>query len=176
MKKKLCIYTIGHSTRTLEEFLEILKRYKINQVVDIRTIPKSRHNPQFNMKPLAYFLRNHLIGYRHQKNLGGLRHSKKDSINIAWKNLSFRGFADYIQTEEFKKGLEKLIKTAQNKTVVIMCAEAVPFRCHRSLIGDSLLIRGFKVKDIYTKTNAKFHKLTPWAVVNGLEITYPEKG
>lgn len=176
MHSKLCIFTIGHSTRSLEEFLEILKKYKITELIDIRTIPKSRHNLQFNHDNLAHYLRNHHIGYRHQKNLGGLRHTHADSINTAWRNASFRGYADYMQTPEFNEGLKELMHTAHEKTVVIMCAEAVPWRCHRSLIGDALLIQGFEVQDIYSLSSAKPHKLTPWAVVRGTSITYPKKG
>ncbi len=166
MNKKLRIYTIGHSTRTLEDFLEILKQYAITELVDIRTIPKSRHNPQFNEHELAHVLRNHHIGYRHQKNLGGLRHAHADSLNTAWRNASFRGFADYMQTEEFKKGIDEIIKLANEKTVALMCAEAVPWRCHRSLIGDALLVYGLAVEDIYSKAICKPHTLTPWAVVH----------
>lgn len=173
MSKPLCIFTIGHSTRSIEEFLEILKHYNITQLVDIRTVPKSRHNPQFNKKSLAHVLRNHHINYRHQKNLGGFRHACKDSINTAWRNASFRGFADYMQTDDFKKGVEKLIEIAHKKTVVIMCSEAVPWRCHRSLIGDALLVRDIKVEDIFSLTSVKPHELTPWAVVKGTTITYP---
>lgn len=174
-KNKVCVYTIGHSTRSLEDFLEILKQYQISEVIDIRSIPKSRHNPQFNEHELAHFLRNHHIGYRHQKDLGGLRHTHKDSINTAWRNASFRGYADYMQTDEFKKGIEKLIEVAHHKVVVIMCAEAVPWRCHRSLIGDALLVRGIHVEDIYSMTSIKPHTLTPWAVVDGIKITYPSQ-
>lgn len=173
MRKELVIFTIGHSTRTIEEFLEILKHYHINELVDIRTIPKSRHNPQFNGPELAHVLRNHHIGYRHQKNLGGLRHAHTDSINTAWENASFRGFADYMQTDTFKEGIDELINIAQHKTVAIMCAEAVPWRCHRSLIGDALLARAVKVEDIFSLTSLKSHTLTPWAVVHGTTITYP---
>lgn len=172
--KKIPIFTIGHSTRSIEEFIEILKHYNITELVDIRTIPKSRHNPQFNESELAHVLRNHHIGYRHQKNLGGLRHAQTNSINMAWENASFRGFADYMQTEEFKEGIKELIEIAQRKTVVIMCAEAVPWRCHRSLIGDALLVHEIEVEDIYSITSIKPHKLTPWAVVNKTTITYPK--
>lgn len=175
IQKKITIFTIGHSTRPIEDFLEILKHYAITEVVDIRTIPKSRHNPQFNGPELAHVLRNHHIGYRHQKNLGGLRHTNPHSINTAWRNASFRGYADYMQTEEFKDGIKELIKIAQEKTVVIMCAEAVPWRCHRSLIGDALLVREIEVEDIYSITSSKPHTLTPWAVVNKTTITYPYK-
>jgi len=174
IQKKITIFTIGHSTRSIEDFLEILKYYNITELVDIRTIPNSRHNPQFNGQELAHILRNHHIGYHHQKNLGGLRHTNINSINMAWRNASFRGFADYMQTEEFKYGIEELIKVAHKKIIVIMCAEAVPWRCHRSLIGDALLIRAIEVKDIYSITSIKPHKLTPWAVVDKTTITYPK--
>lgn len=173
--KKLCVFTIGHSTRSIEEFLEILKHYNINELIDIRTIPKSRHNPQFNGPELAHTLRNHHIGYRHEKKLGGLRHAHKDSINMAWENASFRGFADYMQSEDFKDGIQELIEIAHHKTVAIMCAEALPWRCHRSLIGDALLVRGIEVEDIYSITSHKPHELTPWAQVHGSTITYPKK-
>src|SRR5579863_4038549 len=173
MDKILCIFTVGHSTRTIEDFLKLLKHYHITELVGIRTIPKSRHNPQFNSQELAHVLKNHHIGYRHQKNLGGLRHTHVGSINMAWHNASFRGYADYMQTEEFKNGIKELIKIAHEKTVVIMCGEAVPWRCHRSLVGDALLVRGIEVEDIYSITSMKPHTLTPWAVVEGTTITYP---
>lgn len=173
MNKPTRIFTIGHSTRSLEDFLAILKHYLIAELIDIRTIPKSRHNPQFNGPELAHFLRNHHIGYRHQKNLGGLRHTHADSINMGWHNPSFRGFADYMQTSDFKDGIEQLIKIAHEKTVAIMCSEAVPWRCHRSLIGDALLVRAIEVDDIFSITSTKPHTLTPWAVVGGTNITYP---
>lgn len=173
MSNTLQIFTIGHSTHPIEEFIDILKHYHITEIIDIRTIPKSRHNPQFNGPDLAHALRNHHIGYRHQKDLGGLRHAHANSINMGWKNSSFRGYADYMQTPEFQEGIETLIKIAHEKTVAIMCAEAVPWRCHRSLIGDALLARNIKVEDIYSMTSAKPHTLTPWAVVHGTTITYP---
>jgi uncharacterized protein (DUF488 family) len=175
MNKKLQVFTIGHSTRSLEDFLAILKQYHITELIDIRTIPKSRHNPQFNGDQLAHVLRNHHIGYRHQKDLGGLRHAHKDSINTAWENASFRGYADYMQTDEFQNGIQELIETAHHKTVAIMCAEAVPWRCHRSLVGDALLVHKIDVEDIYSITSVKKHTLTPWAVVHGTTITYPKK-
>lgn len=173
MSKALTVFTIGHSTRSIEEFLELLKQHNITELVDIRTIPKSRHNPQFNGPELAHVLRNHHLGYRHQKNLGGLRHTVANSANMGWHNASFRGFADYMQTPEFAEGINELIKIAHTKTVAIMCAEAVPWRCHRSLIGDALLVRGIQVEDIFSLTSVKPHTLTPWAVVHGTTITYP---
>jgi len=167
------IFTIGHSTRSIEDFLEILKHYRITELIDIRAIPRSLHNPQFNGQELAHSLKNHHIGYHHLKKLGGLRHTHADSINTAWHNPSFRGYADYMQTEEFKDGLELLIKIAYEKVVVIMCSEAVPWRCHRSLVGDALLVQGIEVDDIFSITSIKPHKLTPWARVRDTVITYP---
>ncbi len=173
--RQLTIYTIGHSTHTIDEFLAILKTHGIEQIVDVRTIPKSRHNPQFNSDALEKSLKAEGIGYLHMPKLGGLRHAKKDSLNRAWENASFRGFADYMQTEEFEEGLQDLIDLAQQRKTAIMCAEAVPWRCHRSLIGDALLVRGIDVADIMSKSSVKPHTLTPWAEVSGTGITYPKK-
>jgi len=170
---KRVVYTIGHSTHTQEQFIAIFKHYGIKQVVDIRTIPRSRHNPQFNRDVLGHALRNKHIGYRHMKGLGGLRHTSSNSLNTAWRNKSFRGFADYMQTPKFDQSLEKLIDIAHRKPTVIMCAEAVPWRCHRSLIGDALLAHGIAVIDIFSETEAKEHKLTPWASINNHRISYP---
>jgi G:T/U-mismatch repair DNA glycosylase len=169
------IFTIGHSTRPIETFIALLKHYNIDELVDIRTVAKSRHNPQYNGTELARVLRNHHIGYYHQKDLGGLRHTLVYSLNTAWENSSFRGFADYMQTAEFKKGIQALIKRAHKKTIAIMCSEAVPWRCHRSLIGDALLMHGLTVQDIYSLTSVKPHTMTPWAVVYGSTILYPSK-
>ena len=173
---KPTIYTIGHSTHTLDEFVEILQTFHIEIVVDVRTIPKSLHNPQFNKEELKKSLHKHKIDYMHLDALGGLRHTTKASVNTAWKNASFRGFADYMQTPPFAEGIEQLIDLARGKRVVIMCSEAVSWRCHRSLIGDALLVRNFHVEDILSEKTSKPHTLTPWARVKGLEITYPESG
>jgi uncharacterized protein (DUF488 family) len=167
------IFTVGHSTRSLEEFVELLRAHGIRRVVDIRTIPRSRHNPQFNRETLGRFLRNRRINYRHMKSLGGLRHARPDSPNRGWQNPSFRGFADYMQTASFVEALGKLIEVAADQPTAIMCAEAVPWRCHRSLIGDALVVRGINVQDIYSPTNAKPHTLMPMAKVRGLQVTYP---
>jgi uncharacterized protein (DUF488 family) len=167
------IYTIGHSTRSIEEFIEILSHYKIQLLVDIRSLPGSTRYPQFNSDNLEKSLEDAGIGYIHLKELGGLRKPKKDSINIGWRNSSFRGYADYMQTEEFDKALAKLMEFSKEKTVAIMCAEAVPWRCHRSLVGDALLVGGFEVLDVISTSAVRDHKLTPWAQVRGREITYP---
>jgi uncharacterized protein (DUF488 family) len=168
------IYTIGHSTHPIDEFIKILRAYGIELLVDVRTIPMSRHNPQFNQAGLEQSLQEHGVRYAHLKALGGLRGTTKASINTGWRNLSFRGYADYMQTEEFRTGIERLIKLAQAQPTAIMCAEAVPWRCHRSLIGDALLVRNIHVEDIMGERSAKPHDLTPWAKVDGVAVTYPE--
>ena len=171
--QRTVVFTIGHSTRPVSEFIEIIEAYGIKKVLDVRTIPKSRHNPQFNEDILRESLKVVKIGYLHMKGLGGLRHALKDSLNTAWRNASFRGFADYIQTVEFEENLRTLMETAEKQTTVIMCAEAVPWRCHRSLIGDALLIRGVQVMHIMSIGSSREHTLTPWAKVEGIKITYP---
>jgi uncharacterized protein (DUF488 family) len=171
--RKAIIFTIGHSTRPVEEFIKILNAFRIKKLVDVRTIPRSGHNPQFNGDALKESLKEAHIGYLHMKGLGGLRHAKKDSPNTAWRNASFRGFADYMQTEEFEESLEKLILIAEKKSTAIMCAEAVPWRCHRSLIADALMVRGIDVRHIMTTTSDREHTITPWARVSGKAITYP---
>ena len=167
------IYTIGHSTRPIEEFLAILDVFRIKKVADVRTIAKSRHNPQFGEEALSKSLTAHGIGYQRILALGGLRHTTAASVNTAWRNQSFRGYADYMQTPAFAAGLEELLKMAQESRTVILCAEAVPWRCHRSLIGDALLVRGIQVEDIMSEKASKPHGLTPWAQVDGKTITYP---
>ena len=169
----LVIHTIGHSTRPAEAFVAILEAFAIELVADIRTMPRSRRNPQFDQDALRMKLGEHHIEYVHLRSLGGLRHSRKDSPNTGWKNLSFRGYADYMQTPEFAAGLEQLIALGRTKATAIMCAEAVPWRCHRSLVGDALLVRGIEVIDIISESSTRPHKLTPWAKVEGENITYP---
>ncbi len=171
--KKTVVFTIGHSTRPTAEFIQILKAFNIEKVVDVRTIPKSGHNPQFNGDELNESLKAEHIGYLHMKELGGLRHPKRDSPNTAWKNASFRGFADYMQTGEFEEGLAKLLLVAEKEKTAIMCAEALPWRCHRSLIGDALLVRGVEVRHIMGAGPDREHAMTPWAKVKGKKITYP---
>lgn len=172
--KNNTIYTIGHSTHSIDQFIKILQAYKIELVADVRTIPRSRHNPQFNETQLKLELEQHEIEYLHLGELRGLRHTTKASVNTGWISLSFRGFADYMQTPEFQKGIELLIETSKLKQTVIMCAEAVPWRCHRSLIADALMVRNIEVEDILSEKIAKPHKITLWAKVNGVTITYPE--
>ena len=170
----LTIYTVGHSTLSIDDFFELLRHYGIERLVDVRAIPRSRHNPQFDIDYLSPFLRIRRIKYLHLKELGGLRrHVSADSANAGWHNASFRGFADYMQTPAFSAAVAKLLKLAAANTTAIMCAEAVPWRCHRSLISDALLVRGFQVIDIFSRSSAKPHAITPMAVVHGTEVTYP---
>lgn len=168
------IFTVGHSTRTSQELLNLLRAHEVHELVDVRTIPRSRHNPQFNRVALSRSLRRVGIGYRHMAQLGGLRHAKRDSINTGWRNKSFRGYADYMQTREFQAALRKLVTLAkQKRRVALMCAEAVPWRCHRSLIADALVARGFSVEELQSATRTRPHVLTPWARVDGVRVTYP---
>ncbi|MGA2518401.1 MAG: DUF488 domain-containing protein [Thermodesulfobacteriota bacterium] len=168
------VLTIGHSTRPLEAFIDLLKIHDVEMIVDVRTVPRSRHNPQFNLDTLPEALRSVGIGYEHMSGLGGLRHALRDSPNLGWRNSSFRGFADYMQTEEFEKNLENLILLTRRERICLMCAEAVPWRCHRSLIADALQVRSLSVEHIMSKTKTQPHKLTPFARVDGTQITYPE--
>lgn len=167
------LYTIGHSNRSFAELAGLLKAHCIELVADIRTVPKSRHNPQFNREALAASLPEAGIGYVHIPALGGLRHPRKDSINLAWRNDSFRGYADYMQTEAFELALDELLRTAAERRTAIMCAEAVPWRCHRSLVADAATARGIEVRHITSATAANPHKLTPFARIEGARVTYP---
>jgi uncharacterized protein (DUF488 family) len=167
------IFTIGHSNRTTREFIELIEERKLKLLIDVRTIPKSRHNPQFGQSRLKASLRRHEIEYRHMSGLGGLRKPRKDSPSGAWRNSAFRGFADYMQTEEFEENLDRLISLAKRKRLVLMCAEAVPWRCHRSLIADALVARGLPVAEIISKSPARAHKLTSFARVLKGHVTYP---
>jgi uncharacterized protein (DUF488 family) len=171
--RALTIFTVGHSTRTLSQFLKLLKAYGVRRIADVRSIPRSRHTPQFNQARLAKKLRGAGIAYIHLKKLGGRRHTTKASVNLGWRNASFRGFADHMQTAEFTAGIQQLVTLARKRATAIMCAEAVPWRCHRSLIGDALLLRGIRVVDLFSATNSRPHQLTPFAKHRGLQITYP---
>jgi uncharacterized protein (DUF488 family) len=167
------LYTVGHSTHSVDEFISLLGAHEIQRVVDIRTVPRSRRNPQFNRDAMPAVLEPAGIAYTHLAGLGGLRHPKKDSINTGWKNDSFRGYADYMQTDEFVHNIDELATLAQAERVAIMCAEAVPWRCHRSLVADAMKARGWEVRHILSAAPAKPHNFTPFARVEGARITYP---
>lgn len=167
------VYTIGHSTRTIEEFIDLLRRNDVTVLVDIRTIPKSRHNPQYWQDALSASLGEAGIAYRYVPGLGGRRRTSKDSGNTAWRNASFRGYAGHMQTGEFASAFNVLMDIAREDVTAIMCAEAVPWRCHRSLVGDALLVHGIDVVDIMSATSNRPHTLTAWAEADGTTITYP---
>ena len=167
------ISTVGHSTHSIEDFIGILHAHGIRQLVDVRTVPRSRRNPQFNKENLPASLKAAGIRYAHLPGLGGLRHARRDSINTGWRNASFRGYADYMQTSEFHDNLQKLIELAAHAPTAIMCAEAVPWRCHRSLIADALVTQGIQAIEILNARQSRPHTLTPFAQVKGGEVTYP---
>lgn len=169
---EITVYTMGHSTRTLEEFIQLLEAYGINLVVDVRAVPRSRHNPQFNKESLP----DHLpkgVKYIHLPDIGGLRHPKPNSTNLALKNSSFRGYADYMQTKEFTDQLLKIMALARENCLAIMCAEALPWRCHRNLISDALVARHVRVEHIISKDSTITHQLSETAHVEGTKVTYP---
>jgi uncharacterized protein (DUF488 family) len=170
---ELTILTIGHSTRTLEEFVELLEAYGVTLVLDVRSVPRSRHNPQFNKETLPSSLKKYGIKYIHMPDIGGLRRPKHDSLNLAWRNSSFRGYADYMQTKEFTDNLLKIIALVRENRLALMCAEALPWRCHRSLISDALVVRHVKVEHIIGATSLINHQLNEMAHVEGTKITYP---
>jgi hypothetical protein len=172
-EKRQSIFTIGHSTRAFEEFLKLLRAHGIQRLIDIRRIPRSRRNPQYSIETLGPSLRTAGIEYVHLKELGGLRRPKADSTNIGWRNASFRGYADYMGALEFETALSRAIELSQNKPTVLMCAEAVPWRCHRSLVADALTARDIPVKHIMSVTPANQHEMTLFARVSGEKVTYP---
>jgi len=174
-KKKLVVFTVGHSTRPVGEFIELLRSNGVFQLADIRTIPKSRRNPQFSADNLAASLRDAGIEYVHLKELGGLRHPRRDSVNTGWRNAGFRGYADYMQTPEFEAAVGRAIDLARSKPTAFMCAEALPWRCHRSLLADALVVRGIEVREIIGSSPPDEHVLTAFARVEGTHVTYPGK-
>ena len=174
MPPRPIIWTVGHSTRPIGEFTDSLRAHEILLLVDIRTIPRSRHNPQFNANALAESLKEAGLISLHMPALGGLRKAWKDSINDGWRNASFRGYADYMQTDEFLNALEELMAESRLQPTAIMCAEAVPWRCHRSLIADALVSRGWGVRHIMSPEKATPHVLTPFAHFEKGVLTYPK--
>jgi uncharacterized protein (DUF488 family) len=169
----LTVYTLGHSTRSAEELVSVLERYGIRRLVDVRTLPGSRKVPQFNKEALEPLLAGAGIDYVHLKELGGLRKPRPDSENAGWRNESFRGYADYMRTPEFERALERLVALAGEEPTAIMCAEALPWRCHRSLIADALTVRGHEVVHIFSGTKSERHRLTSFARVEGTRLSYP---
>jgi uncharacterized protein (DUF488 family) len=173
MSPRLTVFTIGHSTRSVEEFIALLLAHHIELVVDVRTVPRSRRNPQFNRETLPHSLQAADIAYEHVAALGGFRRPSPQSANAGWRNASFRGYADYMQTAAFVAAIERLAERAHHTRLAVMCAEAVPWRCHRSLIADALLARGIAVQEIISTTRTQPHALTSFARVEGTTVTYP---
>jgi len=165
--------TVGHSTRPLADFISLLTVHAVRRLIDVRTVPRSRHNPQFNRDTFPVALDGAGIRYSHVAGLGGFRHTHPGSPNMGWRNVSFRGFADYMQTAQFAESLSGLIELATREQVVLMCAEAVPWRCHRSLIADALVVRGIRAEEILSPTRTQAHALTSFAKLEGTNITYP---
>ena len=173
MSPRQAVFTIGHSTRSIQDFISLLLARDIELVVDVRTVPRSRRNPQFNRETLPQSLQAADIGYEHVAALGGFRHPSPHSPNAGWRNASFRGYADYMQTAAFGAAIESLAERAQRQRLAVMCAEAVPWRCHRSLIADALVSRGIPVEEIISATRTQPHAMTSFARVEGTTITYP---
>ncbi len=166
-------FTIGHSTRSVQDFIVLLLAHHIDVVVDVRTVPRSRRNPQFNRETLPQSLQAAEIDYEHVAALGGFRRPSPHSSNAGWRNASFRGYADYMQTAAFAAAIESLAERAQRQRLAVMCAEAVPWRCHRSLIADALVTRGIRVEEIINATRSQPHAMTSFARVEGTTVTYP---
>lgn len=171
--RPVVVFTVGHSTRTLAEFIALMVAHSVTRLIDVRTVPCSRHNPQFNQDTFPSALEIEGIAYVHAAGLGGFRRTGPKSPNSGWRNASFRGYADYMQTAKFAQNLASLMELAKREQIAVMCAEAVPWRCHRSLIADALLVHGLRVDEIIDKTRCQSHTLTPFANVNGTQITYP---
>jgi len=167
------VLTVGHSTRPIEAFIELLAAHGVSQLVDVRTVPRSRHNPQFDRDALRASLAGAGIGYAHAPGLGGFRRPSPESANAGWRNLSFRGYADYMQTADFDAELTNVIELARTDRVALMCAEAVPWRCHRSLIADALSARGIVTCEIANPKRLQPHRLASFAKVRDRAVTYP---
>lgn len=167
------LWTIGHGTRTVIALIELLHAHGIRRLVDVRTIPRARRNPQFNLETLPVTLGAAEIGYAHRPALGGLRRPRPDSVNTGWTNAGFRGYADYMETQAFREALARLLEEAREVPTAVMCAETVPWRCHRALVADALVARGIEVRHILSGTRAEAHVLTPWARVEGSRVSYP---
>ena len=171
--RALTVWTVGHSTRTFEDLVALLRAHAIAAVVDVRTVPRSRRHPHFWKEALAERLPAAGVAYIHMPGLGGLRKPRRDSPNTGWRNEGFRGYADYMQTDDFDRYLEPLMEQAGSTRLTLMCAEAVPWRCHRSLLADALVVRGFEVLHITSPATPSQHVLTPWAHRDGTRLTYP---
>lgn len=167
------VLTVGHSIHPIDEFIDLLRAHGVQHIVDVRTLPRSRRHPQFEQEALRSALEPAGIAYTHLPGLGGLRHARRDSLNTGWRNDSFRGYADYMQTAAYAQAIAELVALGARQRVAVMCAEALPWRCHRSLIADTLTVQGIPVEHIMSRTQRKPHAITPFARVDGHRITYP---
>jgi uncharacterized protein (DUF488 family) len=172
MESELVVFTVGHSTRTIEEFIELLQANKVTLVVDVRTVPHSRHNPQFNKENLPNHLKPNGIKYIPMPDIGGLRRPKPNSENLAL-DTDLRGYADFMQTKEFTEQLLKIVALSQENRLALMCSEALPWKCHRGLISDALVARHIRVLHIISKADTVTHLLNELAQVEGTKVTYP---
>lgn len=168
----ITVWTVGHSTRSAEEFMKILTAHGIEVLVDVRSFPGSKRYPHFNRAELAESLAKVEIEYKHEPRLGGRRRPRADSHNTAWRNASFRAYADYMETDEFKEGVEDLVELARDARVVVMCAEAVWWRCHRSLISDYLKAAGQIVIHLIDENKTEEHPFTSAATVVDGQLSY----
>ncbi len=168
------IWTVGHSTRSFQELVEILAGAEIRLLVDVRTVPRSRRHPHFSRDRMPAALARCGVGYRHEPLLGGFRRPRRDSIHIGWTSEGFRGFADHMDTEEFRGSLASLVELAGRERLALLCAEAVPWRCHRSLISDALLARGIEVVHLLGRGRQSLHRLTPFARIEGDRVVYAD--
>jgi uncharacterized protein (DUF488 family) len=169
----MALLTVGHSTRSFEEFVELLRAHGVRCLVDVRRFPRSRAHPQFNKAALARRLPARGIAYRHVEALGGRRAPAADSPNAGWRNRSFRGYADYMSTSDFREALASLRTLARRKRTAILCAEALPWRCHRWLLSDALLAEGVEVEHILGSSAARPHRMSAFARRRGGTLTYP---
>lgn len=170
---RVTVYAVGHSTLAAEELVARLRHFGVATLLDIRTVPRSRTNPQFDVATLARTLAREGIGHAHVAELGGLRKPRPGTPNAGWRNTSFRGYADHMRSDEFARGLERLREAARGGPVALMCSEALRWRCHRSLVADALFARGVVVEHVTGPTRAQEHTPTPFARFRGLAITYP---
>jgi len=167
------LFTIGHGARPLQELLDLLDAFGVRLLADIRSFPRSRHNPQFNAEALAVSLAEHGLRYVHLRSLGGRRRAQENSVNLGFRSVQFRGYADYMLTGTFEAGLAELWALLPLGPIALMCSEAVPWRCHRFLVSDVLTARGARISHIMSRTRAATHRLTSFAQVRGPQVTYP---
>ena len=168
----MVVYTVGHSTRSLDELLALLAAHRIAGIADVRRFPASRRHPHFAREALARALAEHDIAYDWLPGLGGRREARPDSPHVAWRSAAFRGYADHMETPEFDQECARLLELAAARPTALLCAEAVPWRCHRQLIADALVARGIEVRHVLGASGTSLHRLTPFARLDGERVVY----